>query len=474
MLIDFRKVLELTEGPLKILHIGAGRKQNMGTYGDAKVTWVEANPDIPGVFHGCVSDQTGSDVVLNITNNEVSSSILTMGTHTSRYPHVKVQRTIPMKTITIRDLSPRSYNFLNLDIQGAEMLALKGAGSDICFFDYVYTRFYQEQTYIGAPTLEETDTFLGTFGFHRKITQISEYNWGDAFYVREKCGIIWFGTPHHGVRKSLHVLAEKTNVPFRQVSSVADADSIPGRQVILSFAGPFPNNHKGKVLVSGPNFHAVDYPGHNIVYNCLSSWNKKIIDHLPHYTTVAIQFPIDYDTIAPDPNIPRTKVIFYAKNRPPALIEKVLNVLVKKYGNDLIYFNYNSRYDYNHWLSTLKTAKFCVLLDGSESQGFAVQEIMSTNVPLVVFDCPSWTELYPYDRDIDKYRAYTQDFSSTSVTLWDEKCGIKTTLETFEQDLGKMEKDYLSYAPRDIILRELDCWKIIREYEKVYDEYGVK
>ena len=74
-------------------------------------------------------------VTLNVTNNLQSSSILELKKHKEYYPNITVDKRVNVFTLTLDDLFDEcdlkieKYNFLNIDIQGAELLALKGAGN---------------------------------------------------------------------------------------------------------------------------------------------------------------------------------------------------------------------------------------------------------------------------------------------------------------------------------------------------------
>jgi hypothetical protein len=77
------------------------------------------------------------------------------------------------------------YNFINLDIQGAELKALKGMEEYLPNIDYIYTEVNNDQVYKGCNVVTEIDEYLKTFGFHRVETSWCEnYRWGDAFYCK--------------------------------------------------------------------------------------------------------------------------------------------------------------------------------------------------------------------------------------------------------------------------------------------------
>ena len=79
-----------------------------------------------------------------------------------------------------------SYNFINLDIQGAELKALKGMESYLNDVDYIYTEVNCDYVYEGCALINEIDEYLLQFNLHRvETTWFGECKWGDAFYIRK-------------------------------------------------------------------------------------------------------------------------------------------------------------------------------------------------------------------------------------------------------------------------------------------------
>jgi hypothetical protein len=81
------------------------------------------------------------------------------------------------------------FNFINLDIQGAELKALKGMENYLNQnnIDYIYTEVNGSYVYKNCNLIHELDEYLSKFSFKRVET--SWYNndpttWGDAFYVK--------------------------------------------------------------------------------------------------------------------------------------------------------------------------------------------------------------------------------------------------------------------------------------------------
>lgn len=209
MLIDGKLVKKIADDfridITGVLHIGAHNCEELGFYNyilgvspeniiwidaiDIKVAQARAN-GIPNVFHHVVTDKDGETVNFHISNNGESSSILDFKTHREQYPHIHFINTIQQKTITIdtffreNGMNPEKYNFWNFDIQGAELMALKGATDAIKHAKILYLEVNKDELYEGCPRISDMDAFLEKHGFRRVHLLMSQYGWGDAIYIR--------------------------------------------------------------------------------------------------------------------------------------------------------------------------------------------------------------------------------------------------------------------------------------------------
>jgi len=206
MLVDFKYIVASYGVPKGIIHIGAHLMEERNayrSYGLNNTVWIEANEskyksiktqiiDTDEVaLHYVVSDEDDKEVNFNITNNGESSSILDLEKHLIHHPHIhvidkKIVKTTRMDTIINRNnIDLIKYNFINLDIQGAELLALKGFGDLLKNFQYIYTEINTAHLYKDCALLDDLDSYLSSFSFSRKETLMTDYEWGDAFYVNE-------------------------------------------------------------------------------------------------------------------------------------------------------------------------------------------------------------------------------------------------------------------------------------------------
>jgi hypothetical protein len=185
-----------------ILHVGAHECEELGDYEKYldrnKILWVEAMPKKVELCkekypHLLIENAVVSDVIekvcFNVSNNGQSSSILEFGLHSKFHPDVHYIESFECETKLLKDILPKydiNYNFLNFDIQGAELKALKGMEDHLINVEYVYIEVNSDYVYKECALVSELDEYLLKFGLHRVETQwAGDCKWGDAFYIRK-------------------------------------------------------------------------------------------------------------------------------------------------------------------------------------------------------------------------------------------------------------------------------------------------
>ena len=78
------------------------------------------------------------------------------------------------------------YNFWNIDIQGAELHALKGAGDILNNVNILYLEVNTKHLYKNCPLLNEIDEFIEPKGFVRVALEMTSHGWGDALYIKNR------------------------------------------------------------------------------------------------------------------------------------------------------------------------------------------------------------------------------------------------------------------------------------------------
>lgn len=200
----------------------------------------------------------------------------------------------------------------------------------------------------------------------------------------------------------------------------------------------FPNNELN--LIKGPK----------TVYNSLSNWVVDIwrsYEVCNNLNLVALPFGVDTNLfINNKPIRDRNEIMVYFKHRNPAEIHLIIEFLEKKHLEYTI-FSYDKRYEETDYIKSLQNSKFCIWVDGHESQGFALQEALSCDVPLLVWNVKSMNQ---------EYGMNYSDIKATTIPYWDERCGeIFYTIEECEDVYNKLIKNIENYKPREFILENL-------------------
>ena len=188
-----------------ILHIGAHMCEERALYnsikiGDNDTLWIEAIGEIVAyvkkineninIVQAVITDKDDEELSFMITNNKESSSIFNFGTHAIEHPHVFEIERRRLKSITLNTLFERNniphdrYDFINIDIQGAELKALKGAARILPHIKAIYAEVNEKMLYEVTGLLPELDEYLATFNFKRVITNMTQHGWGDALYIK--------------------------------------------------------------------------------------------------------------------------------------------------------------------------------------------------------------------------------------------------------------------------------------------------
>jgi hypothetical protein len=148
------------------------------------------------------------------------------------------------------------------------------------------------------------------------------------------------------------------------------------------------------------------------------------------------------------------KCLIYYKNRDLKdlnLIKDFLNSRGINY--DLLEYG---KYNNSYLNKTSQNNKFGILLASTESQGFAIQEIMSNNLPLLV-----------WDKNYGEFEGIK--IRGTSVTVWNNDCGLvvnsyKELEDRFDLFLNNLNK----FNPKKIVFENLSYESFVKNLEKKF------
>jgi len=184
-----------------VLHIGGNVGEEAPVYeslGIKKQIWIEGNPEIflklkaninhnpQAIALNYVIGDENKPVTFHVANNgSQPSSVLELGAHANQHPDVRFVRDIEttMHRIDSLGLDLTDVDFLNIDLQGFELQALKGMGDLLRGFKWAYLEVNRDDTYKGCAQIESIDLFMSEFRFKRVETKWCGI-WGDALYVR--------------------------------------------------------------------------------------------------------------------------------------------------------------------------------------------------------------------------------------------------------------------------------------------------
>ena len=206
-----------------VIHIGANEGQERDLYAkhSLSVLWVEALPDVfqkltnnlrnypkQRAVNALVTDQEGEHYDFNVSNNAgESSSIYDFQGHKEIWPEVNFTRTIRLRSTTLpallrkEGLNPSGFDALILDVQGAELLVIRGAGEVLDSIKFVKTEAADFESYRDACTettlsqaLKERDFFPCYKEWFAGKESVGSYY--DILYKRAVTGLIVLAAMH--------------------------------------------------------------------------------------------------------------------------------------------------------------------------------------------------------------------------------------------------------------------------------------
>lgn len=148
--------------------------------------------------------------------------------------------------------------------------------------------------------------------------------------------------------------------------------------------------------------------------------------------------------------------MIYFKRRDEAELNSVISFLESN--NQTYEVIRYGRYQEEHFINTLKKSRYGIVIDKCESQGVAIEEMMSTNLPLLVWDTTIWDD-----------RGEEYAVPATSVPYWDNTCGLKVDkLDELKGVFAVFISSLKIYTPRTYILNNLSLDKSAKNLIESY------
>ena len=260
--------------------------------------------------------------------------------------------------------------------------------------------------------------------------------------------------------KNNHSMMNYKNIEIHEIKNVELLDTLDLSRFDCIYS-PSTHIHVSKYpnskFLFGPHFST--FPertqmniirGPNVTYTQPSEWASKIWRNNPLCKDIRIEllpFGVDTERFKPDVDGVRDLVFVYFKGRHPNTLTIIKSFLKAVNSNNYLIFNYNAKYNENEYIECLKKCKYGIWIGTHESQGFALEEALSMNVPLLVWNVKSINE---------EYGCNYPEIPATTIPYWDHRCG-----ESFTelQDLPNIFNVFISkletYKPREYILENL-------------------
>lgn len=280
--------------------------------------------------------------------------------------------------------------------------------------------------------------------------------------------ILIIGNFHHKNKKGLELMLTYLNFEYKWgkyndipnydliflPDNPIDTSKFPLKKFIFgNHFSVFPNN---KLLFIN-NVHK------NSIYIQPSNWSLQVWEDLNTEKYIPLKilpFAVNVEKFTPIHN-KKENVFIYFKRRKQKELSFIKTFLQKKNINYMI-FDYVKRYNEEDYLKYLQNSKFGIILGAHESQGFAIEEALACNVPLLVWNVSSMNQ--------EEGTNYPNIFAS-SIPYWDERCGeyfynSNEMEETYNRFVSKLN----TYKPREYVLENLNEKKCAENLQKLISE----
>lgn len=282
--------------------------------------------------------------------------------------------------------------------------------------------------------------------------------------------LLVIGNFHHKNMIGLELLLKNINFEYKygSINEVNEYD------IIYSPNHPIDSSKfRNKKFIFGPHFSVfpdnrllnINNIHKNSIYIQPSKWAADTWRNFNVENVIKIKefpFPVEIDKFKPIENNEKNEVFIYFKRRKPEELLFIENFFYKKNINYKI-FDYVKKYKEEEYLKCLQNAKFGIIIDAHESQGFAIEEALSCDVPLLV-----WKVKYMSQEEGANY----PNIQCTNISYWDERCGEffeekEEFTETYNKFINKIE----TYKPREYILENLSPKKCGENFKKLINDF---
>lgn len=384
----------------------------------------------------------------------------------------------------VHDFDKDSLEILAQKIESPDVFILTSMGSWVIKWKELYTlcASYKVPIIFETNNNQEGKSQLEFFMDNFDIKMISDNsdddstgNFGRKLYMitpKEKTmkhKVCIVDKYHH---KNLFSLQKSIQFLDWELTSFEDASIVFSAHTYFDIS-----KHPNKKFIFGPHFSVFpndvvrqfDNRHNNAIYiqpsqQSIDSWRGEFkFDNIP---MKVYPFGVDTERFKPVKD-KKDNVLVYFKNRDPLEYKFLTDFLNKKNVNFTV-IEYG-KYKEQDYLQCLHNAKYIIWLGRHESQGYALEEALSSNVPILVWNVTLRVQEYTMRNDYANVKSRV-----TTIPYWDERCGeyfydkeeLEKTFDTFIEKLG-------TYKPREYILDNLTLEKRALELDKLVKAFFI-
>lgn len=148
-------------------------------------------------FKALVHSKNGIEINFNVASNGgMSSSILEPAVHLAMYPEITFAEKQTLTGFRLDSILAHLLNsnqtrikapdMIYLDVQGAELFVLKGAGELLEDVKYIWTEIGYGDGYKGGATYLDIIHFLSAYQFQMIFMECQPGGFGDAMFVKQQ------------------------------------------------------------------------------------------------------------------------------------------------------------------------------------------------------------------------------------------------------------------------------------------------